>query len=890
MSSGNIRIVVSGQNSTGPTIREAARSMEDFFRDIKAHAAQSGVDLTTIGRQTGQGMGGQLSHEAKAKSDAFFRDLKAHADRMGVDLIAAGRVAGHGLGSALEGAAKHEVDKLTLDFQQEAARLSAQAMVMGVRVGRDFGNGVQEAAAREAHKLSQAQELDRLKAEAARMGAIIGEDLGSKIAKEAADAAKKFNAEELRRLKEFEEQAKLAGKAAGDALGDAFRRNANQRADLFYHQQRLNMIRITEEARITGNKMGRNMGDGVNDGFKGKMQRLLNMFQNAGSDAGKSFGSGFSPTMMQVIIAAVIAMLPILGAALNSLILLAVGGMVGTLGAVSAFKQSSAVSGDFSKEIAAKRKAVSGWSSKLAGSEAALTKWKTLGGTEKQHRSILYDIALDTASLHKAQAQLHKLTTQPAEGFAKVKARAKELFGEMGKPFISPMVTVMNTLADTMTKIKQPMSEMARIFAPMMTQLGKGLGGMLTGMMPGMLAALKASMPLFHDLATALPAIGEALGGMFKNAAGHGREAKVFFRDFLTLLIGAINALSNFIGWLATVYLKFREMSAFLIEAWQNVMSYMLNSTGDLIHGLAKAFGWLPNGIGASLIAADEKFSGFRTNVENHMQSIHDSITNNLHDVPAVAQDSANAIESAFKGIKIPKFVAEVSTSAAMAAVRKLNAGILSIKAVVVSSANAAERGMRRIATSGIASANAIEHAFKHSSTEAVHSVNAVEDALIHLAHGASQSANAAEEALRRVALAGENSANAIEHAMGRAAMATPPKAQTRVFQAHGGLGQGGMAHGGILGAAARAAAGGLRNGRTLVGEYGPEYADLPPGTMVHPAGTTANMLGSGGGGGGSAHITVDVRGSNDDFAVFLRKMVKIYGGGSVQAAFGTGA
>lgn len=49
----------------------------------------------------------------------------------------------------------------------------------------------------------------------------------------------------------------------------------------------------------------------------------------------------------------------------------------------------------------------------------------------------------------------------------------------------------------------------------------------------------------------------------------------------------------------------------------------------------------------------------------------------------------------------------------------------------------------------------------------------------------------------------------------------------------------GGMAHGGIAGAAS----GGVRPGQlTWVGEGGPELIDLPPGTQVHPAGTSRNM------------------------------------------------
>lgn len=52
------------------------------------------------------------------------------------------------------------------------------------------------------------------------------------------------------------------------------------------------------------------------------------------------------------------------------------------------------------------------------------------------------------------------------------------------------------------------------------------------------------------------------------------------------------------------------------------------------------------------------------------------------------------------------------------------------------------------------------------------------------------------------------------------------------------GDGIGGRAHGGITGAAS----GGLRSNLTWVGESGPELVELPPSTMVHPAGTSQRM------------------------------------------------
>lgn len=93
--------------------------------------------------------------------------------------------------------------------------------------------------------------------------------------------------------------------------------------------------------------------------------------------------------------------------------------------------------------------------------------------------------------------------------------------------------------------------------------------------------------------------------------------------------------------------------------------------------------------------------------------------------------------------------------------------------------------------------------------------------------------------------------------------------------------------HGGVVGAAA---AGGPRTGRTLVGEDGPEIADLAPGTMMHTAGDSARLLASAGGGqaGGPKTFRFIVDGSGAGefgraMAALLRDYVHIQGGdGSV--------
>lgn len=76
------------------------------------------------------------------------------------------------------------------------------------------------------------------------------------------------------------------------------------------------------------------------------------------------------------------------------------------------------------------------------------------------------------------------------------------------------------------------------------------------------------------------------------------------------------------------------------------------------------------------------------------------------------------------------------------------------------------------------------------------------------------------------------------------------------------------FAHGGITGAAT----GGIRNGLTMVGEYGRELVRLPAGSQVYPHGTTENMLAAGGAPGGAPDY-VAVRADDALMAALIRQI-----------------
>ncbi|WP_367138841.1 MULTISPECIES: phage tail tape measure protein [Streptomyces] len=116
-----------------------------------------------------------------------------------------------------------------------------------------------------------------------------------------------------------------------------------------------------------------------------------------------------------------------------------------------------------------------------------------------------------------------------------------------------------------------------------------------------------------------------------------------------------------------------------------------------------------------------------------------------------------------------------------------------------------------------------------------------------------------------------------------RAAMERVAAAMERTLEKT--LGIKGKAAGGVIGAAG----GGPRSAWTLVGEQGPEIAELPAGSMVRTAGYTRRALAAAaGGGGGTVVLEINSGGSRmDDLLVeLLRGAIRVRGG-NVQAVLG---
>jgi hypothetical protein len=103
-----------------------------------------------------------------------------------------------------------------------------------------------------------------------------------------------------------------------------------------------------------------------------------------------------------------------------------------------------------------------------------------------------------------------------------------------------------------------------------------------------------------------------------------------------------------------------------------------------------------------------------------------------------------------------------------------------------------------------------------------------------------------------------------------------------------------GKAAGGAVGQVSRAASGGARSNRVLVGEDGPEVVDLAPGSNVHTASSTRRMLAAGGEGGSYVGVLkVDkTQATSRELIDLLIKALRLeifnVAGGDVQTALGS--
>ena len=155
------------------------------------------------------------------------------------------------------------------------------------------------------------------------------------------------------------------------------------------------------------------------------------------------------------------------------------------------------------------------------------------------------------------------LREQPA-----LKAAAKSLtdtlkktFTDAAKPLLGPLVTALNTLKTLVRQVGPQFKEMFQGLADSgaIQSLATGLSQLVTMALPGFQQLITAAGPFLTELGKSLPILGAGLSVFFTAIADGGPGAAIFFRDFLAFIANTVAALGIMLGWLSSVYPAVRQ-------------------------------------------------------------------------------------------------------------------------------------------------------------------------------------------------------------------------------------------------------------------------------------------------------------------------------------------
>lgn len=133
-------------------------------------------------------------------------------------------------------------------------------------------------------------------------------------------------------------------------------------------------------------------------------------------------------------------------------------------------------------------------------------------------------------------------------------------------------------LTSVIDQITPMVKEIGVVFGPLTKDLGKGVIGMLQNMLPGILRAVKASEPLIKVLADNLPGLGDEIGKFFDHMKNGAPDAAQFFNDFLGGVKLLIRFVGNLIEIFTRMYSIVRPIIVGLATIFMNSAGIILNA------------------------------------------------------------------------------------------------------------------------------------------------------------------------------------------------------------------------------------------------------------------------------------------------------------------------
>lgn len=148
-----------------------------------------------------------------------------------------------------------------------------------------------------------------------------------------------------------------------------------------------------------------------------------------------------------------------------------------------------------------------------------------------------------------------------------IASKAKDVLGKFSAPFVEPLVRALNQVSAALDKISPKAEELGKKFAPVVDKLMPALVLMGEKAWPGIAAALDASLPLFDDLAEALPDIGAALGSIFQIIADHKDEARDGFQILLDVVIFLLATVAGLVAAILGAFEAGKKIKNFFGDA-----------------------------------------------------------------------------------------------------------------------------------------------------------------------------------------------------------------------------------------------------------------------------------------------------------------------------------
>lgn len=468
-------------------------------------------------------------------------------------------------------------------------------------------------------------------------------------------------------------------------------------------------------------------------------------------------------------------------------------------------------------------------------------------------------------------------------GLAMLPAVSKGLDGITGA--IQTAIDKIPALFDRISK-NNTMQEIVKSFNNVGNSLKSGFGD-----------GLKYVEDAWNKMRPAVEAVWKSIGPIFKEVFTN-PQVLSGLKDIAILIIGVVGAIATLVAIGASLEMAFGA-AVVAIVGW--VVGTLVPIIGKAISGIVSAFNSvvdffkkLPSWISAAFNAVVTWFSGLPKKIMDALKPLPglaaSFFSKVMHDIAFIIGVAIGVVIGAF--IKLPGKI--------MAAIHALPGQVASLFNSVKSRATSAVSSMAssvaawasRTASSLYTQIRSgINTAITYLSAlpgRAARAISGLPGAIRSAASGAGKWLYDAGVAIVRGLVDGVSSA------IGWAKSQITSLLSSVSSGISSGFGLWGNASGGIIGARASggligsAATGGARNGLTMVGEHGRELIRAAPGSRVYSNPDTERMLSAdNGGGGGGGHITIEYVG--DAAAIeFLKRLIRIRGGGIVQKAIGS--